>query len=57
MKKSTSKQNTPKFDESIMKVDVERSGCDKFLQDYKFMKRVVKTSIAIVTILFMNLKS
>ena len=36
------KQNNPKFDEFIMKVDVERFGCNNLLQDFKFMKSVVK---------------
>ena len=35
------KQN-PKFDEFIMKVDVECFGCNNFLQDFKFMKKVIK---------------
>ena len=34
------KQNNSKFDESIMRVDVERFGNINFLQDFKFMKSV-----------------
>ena len=34
------KINNPKFDEFIMKVDVERFGCKNLLQDFKFMKIV-----------------
>ena len=30
-----------------MKVDVERFGCNNFLQDFKFMKNVVKIAINI----------
>ena len=32
----------PKFNEFIMKVDVERFGCNNFLQGFKFMKNIVK---------------
>ena len=34
------KQNTPKFDELITKIDVERFSCNNLLQDFKFMKNV-----------------
>ena len=36
------KQYDPKSDEFIMKVDVEHFGCNNLLQDFKFMKNVVK---------------
>ena len=36
------KQNNPKSGEFIMKVDIERFGCNNLLQDFKFMKNVVK---------------
>ena len=39
------KQNNPKSDEFIMKVDVQRSGCNNLLRDFKFMKNVVKIAI------------
>ena len=32
------KINNPKFYKLIMKVDVERFGCNNLLQDFKFMK-------------------
>ena len=44
MKKSK-KQNNPNFDEFIRKVDVERFDYNNLLQDFKFMKRVVKTTM------------
>ena len=46
MKKSwNKKQNTPKFDEFIMKVNVECFGCNNLLQDFTFMKNVVKIAM------------
>ena len=36
-----------KFDEFIMKVDVEHFGCKNLLQDFKFMKIVVKVAMAV----------
>ena len=39
------KQNNLKFDEFIMKVDVERSSYNDLLQDFKFMKNVVKIAM------------
>ena len=33
-------QNNPKFDDFIMKVDIERFDCNNLLQDFKFMKNV-----------------
>ena len=39
------KRNDPKFDEFIKKVDVERFGINNLLQDFKFMKNVVKIAI------------
>ena len=33
-------ENIPKFDEFIMKVDVERFGCNNLLRDFKSMKNV-----------------
>ena len=36
------KQSNPKFDEFIMKVDIERFGCNNFLQDFEFMKSIIK---------------
>ena len=43
--KKLKKQNIPKFNEFIMKVDVERFGCNNLLQDFKFMKNVVKIAM------------
>ena len=40
LKKKT--QNNPKFVEFIMNVDGERFSCNNLLQDFKFMKNVVK---------------
>ena len=40
MKKKIEKINNPKFDEFIMKIDIECFGCNNFLQDLKFMKNV-----------------
>ena len=36
------KRSCLKFDEFIMKVDVERFGCNNILQEFKFIKNVVK---------------
>ena len=44
MKKVESTNNL-KFDEFIMKVDVERFGCSNLLQVFKFMKNVVKIAM------------
>ena len=33
------KINSPRFDEFIMKVDVERFGCNNLLQDFRLMKK------------------
>ena len=38
----TQEKNTLKFDEFIMKVDVERFGCNNLLRNFRFMKRVVE---------------
>ena len=46
-KESCKKQNNPKFDESIMKVDIERFSYNNLLQDFKFMKNVVKIAMDI----------
>ena len=42
MKKSRKNKIIQKFDEFIMKVDFECFGYNNLLQDFKFMKRVVK---------------
>ena len=42
MKKSGKKLDNPKFNEFIIKVNVECFGCNTLLQDFKFMKSVVK---------------
>ena len=42
MEKSWKKQNNPKFDESIMNVDVECFGCNNLPQWFKFMKMLLK---------------
>ena len=42
IRRKVEKTNNTKFDESIMKVDVERFGCHKLLQDIKFMKILLK---------------
>ena len=39
------KQNIVKFDEFIMKVNVEGFGCNNLRQDFKFRKNVVKIAI------------
>ena len=41
MKKSWKKQNNPKFDGFIMRVNVECFGSNNLLQGFKFMKNVV----------------
>ena len=38
-------QNNPKFDEFMMKVDIERYDCNNLLRDFKFMKNVVKIAM------------
>ena len=43
MKKSWKKENNPKSDEFIMKVDVERFGYNNLLQEN--MKKVVKIAM------------
>ena len=40
MKKSWKKNNTPKFDEFIMKANIDHFGCNNLLQDFKFMEHV-----------------
>ena len=64
-------QNNTKFDEFIMKINIEHFNYNNLFQDFKFMQSVVKTAmdiwwnsrrkhqtfIAILTTLFMNLKS
>ena len=37
-KERLKKQNNPKFDEFIMKVNVEHFSCNNLIQDFKFMK-------------------
>ena len=37
--------NNPKIDESIMKVDVERFGCNNHLLDFEFMKNIIKIAM------------
>ena len=39
-RKVKKKKTTRKFCEFIMKVDVERLGCNDLLQDFKFMKNI-----------------
>ena len=39
------KTTNPKFNEFIMKVDVERFRCNNLLQDFRFMKKVIKTAM------------
>ena len=41
------KQNNPKFNEFIMKVNIEQFSRNKLLQDFKFMKSVVKTAMEV----------
>ena len=49
MKKVEKKtQNNPKFDEFIMKVDVELFGYNNLLQEFKFMKNVVKIAMDVL---------
>ena len=38
-------KNNPKSDEFILKVDVKRFSCNNLLQDFKFMKNVVKIAM------------
>ena len=45
VKKSRKELNNPKFNEFIMKVDVSCFGFNNLLQDFKFMKRVVKIAM------------
>ena len=40
--KEVRKTNNPKFDEFIIKVDVERFGCNNLLQGFKFMEMLSK---------------
>ena len=42
MKKCRKKQNIPKF---FMKADVKNFGCNNLLQDFKFIKSVVKITM------------
>ena len=44
-KEKLKKQNTPKFDEFIKKVDVEHYGCNNLLLDFIFMKNVIKIAM------------
>ena len=44
-KRSRKKQNNPKFNEFIMKVDIEHFGYNNFLQNCDFMKGVVKIAM------------
>ena len=39
------KQNNPKFNEFILKVDVECFSCNNLLQEFKFMKNIVKVAM------------
>ena len=41
------KRKNPKFYRFVMKVDVERFGCNNLLQDVKYMKSVVKIAMDI----------
>ena len=45
MKKRLKKQNNPKFEEFIMKVNIKHFSCNYLLQDFKFMKNVVKIAM------------
>ena len=47
MRKSIKKQNDTKFDEFIMRVNVERLDYLNLLQDFKFRKSVGKIAIDI----------
>ena len=39
------KENDPKFEEFIIKVEGERFGYNNLLQDFRFMKNVVKIAM------------
>ena len=47
MKKRLKKQNNPKFDEFIIKVDVKRFSCKYILEDFKFNKSIVKIAMGV----------